>query len=406
MRKGIVILLLVTIAIMLVMAAPAFAKTGTKSGGYWAYSTTNQNFASGTTVFASATVSPHAGYSTTTGKCKVCHAVHGAGTSTNGVMAPTEKLLRSTAANSCTYCHLGTGAFATDPYAYVGPRGSWASESNYYSNDSSPPSGVVKWTLPAGGAGVQDSSAGRSGHNATHGHDNPQGVTADLKSYKGCASCHAVHGANTMMDGALKPSILKNDPAKGTTAAVNSGWGVGGSGYGSIYAPTTTQAQFCEDCHDGTKLVGPLAAGNPATTVTPIVSQADFNTYFPSCGANDATNAACHNSVQQVLGADTAGSISQFGAFNNKLHNGRSHITTNVFSNVAGGASGVGVETVYATGNSCAVCHNTPKSIPGVKQATFPHFWPSNELIQNFDRITESDGPCMNCHGGRVGVTF
>jgi Tfp pilus assembly protein FimT len=34
MRKAVIVLLLVTLAIMLVMAAPAFAKTGTKSGGY------------------------------------------------------------------------------------------------------------------------------------------------------------------------------------------------------------------------------------------------------------------------------------------------------------------------------------------------------------------------------------
>ena len=244
MKKGIVVLLLVTIAIMLVLAAPAFAKTGTKSGGYWAYNTTNQRFAYNQTtgpIYASATVSPHSGYSTTSGKCKVCHAVHGAGIATN--VNASEKLLRSSAADSCTYCHLGTGAFATDPYAYA----PWDSLSNYYSNDSGPPSPIVVWTLPAGGHGVQDASAGRSGHNATHGHDNPQGVAASLKSYKGCVSCHAVHGANTMTDGALKPNILKNDPAKGTTAAVGSGWGTGGLGYGSKYNPTTTQAEFCED---------------------------------------------------------------------------------------------------------------------------------------------------------------
>ena len=397
MKKGIVVLLLVTIAIMLVLAAPAFAKTGTKSGGYWAYNTTNQRFAYNQTtgpIYASATVSPHSGYSTTSGKCKVCHAVHGAGIATN--VNASEKLLRSSAADSCTYCHLGTGAFATDPYAYA----PWDSLSNYYSNDSGPPSPIVVWTLPAGGHGVQDASAGRSGHNATHGHDNPQGVAASLKSYKGCVSCHAVHGANTMTDGALKPNILKNDPAKGTTAAVGSGWGTGGLGYGSKYNPTTTQAEFCEDCHDGTKVVD----GSGAATA--IVTQAEFQAKFPSCGNNSSTGAACHNSVQQAI----TESIAQFGAFNNKGHNGRSHIMTTTYSSVAGSATGVDEETVYASGNGCATCHNIRKfsRTSGVLQqgATFPHFWPSNELIQNFDVISQSDAPCMNCHGGRVGVSF
>ncbi len=403
MRRSIVVLLLVTIAIMLVMAAPAFAKTGSKSGGYWAYSTTTNSFANSGITFASATVSPHAGFATTTGKCKVCHAVHGAGIAPGGVLAPSEKLLRSTAADSCTFCHLGAGAFAIDPYASRPefPE-QWASMSNYYSNDSSPPSGTPVWTL----AGVQGSAAGRSGHSATHGHDNPQGVTANLKSYRGCVSCHAVHGANTMTDLSGKPNILKNDPAKGTTAAVGSGWGILGAGYGSKYAPTTTQAEFCEDCHDGTKLVGPMVAGDPATKTTAIVSQTDFNTYFPSCGARNDTGAACHNSVQSAV----TESIAQFGAFNNAGHNGRSHIMTTNFRSIAGSATGVDTETILSAGNGCATCHNIPKysrsiGAPLQQGASFPHFWPSNELIRNFPTIAESDAPCMNCHGG-VGTAF
>lgn len=388
-------MLVVTMALVLVMAAPALAKTGTKSGGYWPYSSGAGGFLASppNTVVASAAISPHAGYSTTTGKCKVCHAVHGAGTATT--VDSSEKLLRSKAADSCGFCHLGAGAFATDPYAYA----PWDSWSNYYSNDSSPPSGVVKWTLPAGGTGVQNAEAGRSGHNATHGHDNPQGVPVSQKSYKGCVSCHSVHGANTMADGALKPNILKNDPAKGVILPEGSGWGVSGLGYGSKYAATTTQAEFCEDCHDGTKLVGPMVAGDPATKVTAIVTQTDFNTYFSNCGANSTSGAACHNSISQAVGVDTSGSIAQFGAFNNKMHNGRSHIMTTVFSNVAGSATNVSPESVYRAGNGCATCHNVPSP-------NFPHFWPSNELIQNYDYITNSDAPCMNCHGGRVGVTF
>ena len=69
-------------------------------------------------VIASPSVSPHSGYSTTTGKCKVCHAVHGAGSTdvTGTTLNATEVLLRSTKANACEFCHLTGGTFAMDPY--------------------------------------------------------------------------------------------------------------------------------------------------------------------------------------------------------------------------------------------------------------------------------------------------
>lgn len=387
---------------MLVMAAPAFAKTGTKSGGYWPYNATANQFIGAGTNWASATVSPHSGYTINTGKCKVCHAVHGAGITTadQTAMQPSEKLLRSTANDACNFCHLTAGAFAMDPY--YDPNSFLAdghtvnpSITNYYSNDSSPPTGVPVWTLN----GVQDSSAGRSGHNATHGHDNPQGVTADLKSYKGCVSCHSVHGAQTMGTGQF---ILKNDPAKGVTAAEGNGWGTGGTGYGSKQAPTTTQIEFCEDCHDGTKLVPTTGAA------IPIVSQADFNKYFPSCGVTNTTGSLCHNSVQTTI----TESVAQFGAFANYGHNGRSHTMVangDIDPAIAGTDTRVTVEGLTAQTNSCATCHNVRKynATQGFNQgATFPHYAKTNELISGWAAISQSDNPCMNCHGGRVGVNF
>ncbi len=305
----------------------AAAHTSTKSGGYWPYDPKTQVFIGSGVVQASPTISPHAGYSTTTGKCKVCHAVHAAGMTDEAgtALLPSEDLLRSTDANACTFCHLTGGTFAMDPY-FDPTDPVNTSIANYYSNDSAPPTGTTKWNLN----GVSDSSAGRSGHSATHGHDNPQGVAAQFKSYKGCVSCHAVHGANTMGQGEF---ILKNDPAKGVTAAVGSGWG-GGTGYGSKQAPTTTQIEFCEDCHDGTKLVASDGA------VTPIVSQADFDTYFPSCGSNDASGAVCHNSVQNSI----TQSVAQFGAFANYSHDGRSHIMTQELDDIAGSVTSIGAE--------------------------------------------------------------
>lgn len=402
MRRSILVLLLVTMVIMLLMVAPAFAKTGTKSGGYWAYSAAGQEFYADIHghyyVFASDTDSPHSGYSTTSGKCKVCHAVHGAGITTTDqtAMQPTEKLLRSTAADACVFCHLGAGAFATDPYA----GGPYDSYMNYNGNENNT-------TFPWGGADVA-----RSGHFKTHGHDNPQNITGQtvVKSYKGCVSCHSVHGANTMVNSLGKPNILKNDPARGVTdfqdalgspIQASQGWGAGGQvtvggvtynqpaleGYGSHEGPVKNQMEFCEDCHDGTK-VNPIAGAD-----IPIVSQAAFNSYFPSCGVRNDTGALCHNSVQTAI----TESVAQFGAFNNTMHNGRSHImtTSDRFSDTAKPLTEVNM--LSKDGNGCATCHNV---------AAFPHFGVdsngttlNNELITGYAHITESDQPCMKCHG-------
>jgi hypothetical protein len=430
-RKGVIILLLVTVAIMLVMAAPAFAKTGTKAGGYWPYSadfegtgewafygdvryiqppaTTAAEHSLEMAGDATPPGSPHAGLPTSTGKCKVCHAVHGAGIATNLNATTndvvTEKLLRSTAADACVFCHVAFGSFAPDPYntPILLADGITLSTSlqNYNSNENNA-------AYPFG-----DARYARSGHNASHGHDNPQTVPAGgSKSYRGCVSCHSVHGANTI---AGSENILKNDPAKGTTSQAATGWGAGGAGqdpnrgYGSHEGPVTTQAEFCEDCHDGTKL-DPIVGAN-----IPIVTQASFNTAFPSCGASDATSGSwfgvtCHNSVQGGI----TESIAQFGAFNNPMHNGRSHIMTTVRdavaqdgSSIAGGPSGVPVDGVTAPTNGCTLCHDVNQDINNLAGgATFPHFGGnSNELIRNFPNILRPDQVCRRCHSG-VGTTF
>lgn len=407
MRRSILVLVIVTVVIMLAMVAPALAKTGTKSGGYWAYSTGAQSFGAdihghfypypehGDTNVATQDT-PHAGYYTTTGKCKMCHAVHGAGmTDTAQTAVTTEKLLRSTASGACEFCHLDTG-FAVDPYA----GGGHSSTMNYNGNENNT-------AFPWGAADVA-----RSGHFKTHGHDNNERLNPTVKSYKGCVSCHSVHGANTMGAG---ENILKEDPAKGVTNSfgwvVNAGvvtTSTASTAFGSKAGPVTTQAEFCEDCHDGTKLVA--ANGSVAKT---IVSQADFNKAFDSCGAS-TTGTLCHNSVQTSIYE----SVAQFGAFNNKMHDGRSHIMT---TGGQFGATGVDVETIFASGNGCATCHDVQKynrSIGGQQGATFPHFGltktatdgfaddtPTNELITHYDDITAADGPCLKCHGG-VGTQY
>ena len=382
---------------MLVLVAPAFANTGTKSGGYWPYSTTYNVFyaVDGTSdVIASPAVSPHSGYSTTTGKCKVCHAVHGAGSTdpTGTTLNATEVLLRSTKAGACEFCHLTGGTFAMDPY-YNTTFGT-SSLANYHGNGngwvSATMGGATNWFTQAGGASGTQYTVAQSGHNAGHSHAGP--------GYQGCNSCHAVHGANTMAPGDF---ILKNDPAKGVIALVGSGYADGaGMGYGSISAPATTQEQFCSDCHDGTKVV-------KTSGTTAIVSQTDFDTYFPSCKGS-----SCHNSISPTVTANNT----QFGVSANTGHNGRSHIMTTAydaaFADAATGkASSAGITAAF---NGCQTCHNV-QIWDGVSMAqnTFPHWSPSNELIPNMSSLTAIDKVCLECHdnlGGDitkgVGKTF
>ena len=396
MRRGILVVVLVTIAVMLLLVAPAFANTGTKSGGYWPYSTTYNVFyaVDGTAdVIASPSVSPHSGYSSTTGKCKVCHAVHGAGSTdvTGTTLNATEVLLRSTKANACEFCHLTGGTFAMDPY-YNTTFGT-SSLANYHGNGNgwvaATMGGGTNWFTTAGGAGATQYTVAQSGHNAGHSHAGP--------GYQGCNSCHAVHGANTMGTGAdAGKFILKDDPAKGVTANVGSSYldagAVGRMGYGSISAPATTQEQFCSDCHDGTKVV-------KTSGTTAIVSQTDFDTYFPSC-----KSAGCHNSISPTITVNNT----QFGASANTGHNGRSHIMTTTYNAAyaiaaSGKTSSAGITAAF---NGCQTCHSVD-IWDGVSMAqnTFPHWSPSNELIPSMSSVTAIDKVCLECHTD-VGVTF
>ncbi|MDA3936574.1 MAG: hypothetical protein PF636_06895 [Actinomycetota bacterium] len=113
---------------------------------------------------------PHQNYTLTTEKCAVCHSVHAAAASnaaagvfaTDAISATqTEMLLRSSDADACTYCHITTNVAGLQIYNGVA--------TNYTTDDS-------------------------YGHNGS--------------SHASCASCHAVHGADTF-DGYIGGKILK-----------------------------------------------------------------------------------------------------------------------------------------------------------------------------------------------------
>jgi hypothetical protein len=150
--------------------------------------------------FAADTATPHSGYSQSTAKCEVCHAIH---------RAPT----------------LGTGTYATtDLSATYGATATAVSSSRY---SSSP------WTAEASTQMLLRSSTARAclychvtslPTNKMFGGDTTLNIVGDTAlgwgqfyaHTTGCTGCHAVHGAYTFAsaDGSLNKYILKYQGVK------------------------------------------------------------------------------------------------------------------------------------------------------------------------------------------------
>lgn len=118
MRNLTKVLLLVALAalVLVALAAPAFA------GGYLRWTAVSALPGQGT--------SPHGGYSSSTVKCQVCHAVHYA---QNGG----QLLLQDTVANACNYCHVGGAGGYTQVYGGVPANAvgsNFANAHNFYNN--------------------------------------------------------------------------------------------------------------------------------------------------------------------------------------------------------------------------------------------------------------------------------
>lgn len=121
MYKNIVIVVLGATFAALTFATPALAGWGS---GFVSWADV-----AGTTENGSAT-SPHGGYSTTTIKCAVCHAVHNA--SSSG-----QVLLRSSVAEACTYCHIDLmGSAETTVYEGIMTNYTVETEYGHQSYDS------------------------------------------------------------------------------------------------------------------------------------------------------------------------------------------------------------------------------------------------------------------------------
>lgn len=152
---------------------------------------------------------PHSGYTTSTRKCGVCHSVHKA-------VATGQLLLRSSAEDACTYCHV-TGSTGL-VVVYGGDADNYTIEDN-------------------------------------HGHQSPA---------VSCISCHAVHGANTFRgDASIKilrawniQETLVADLAGGDVDAIIDGVGPldpdlndGYSWPGMWDTRDVVDAAFCTQCH-------------------------------------------------------------------------------------------------------------------------------------------------------------
>lgn len=162
---------------------------------------------------------PHSGYTTTTTKCAVCHAVHYAATAgstwtsaTNPWTAGsenTEMLLRSSVANACNYCHITTSIGGVQLY---------------------------------GGQVAVYNTSSPFAHN-----------------FAGCTECHAVHGANTYA-GANVAKILRQNPnGQSIQAEVLTSTNPSTSTIVPLYADAAAafadgnkynqQVAFCSSCH-------------------------------------------------------------------------------------------------------------------------------------------------------------
>jgi len=158
--------------------------------------------------------SPHGYFSSSSNKCRVCHAVHEANSDSWRLLRATDKV------SECTVCHGNTGLTLKRPYG-----------AKTYSIRG-------EHTLTTGAITIPDSSGSIS-----------------LGSGLGCNNCHSVHGANTLISYGVDDSadwdakILRRNPnndlkilAIGVTGAAD-----------STTVDTVINAKhsnFCADCHD------------------------------------------------------------------------------------------------------------------------------------------------------------
>ncbi|KAF0208450.1 MAG: hypothetical protein FD171_933 [Actinobacteria bacterium] len=206
--------IVVALAVALALSFAGVAMARPNGNIYIEWSATGAN---------AAVPTPHAGYTTGTSKCAVCHSVHYAATSaftwpdTAGTGAnawtsgsePTEMLLRSSVGNACNYCHIQTAVGGVQLYGGIAAN---YTVSNSFAHNSSSAS---------------------------------------------CAGCHAVHGAGTFQGGnvtkilrvradrPIQPEVIG---AAGGNAAITAVF-AGQAAAVSSANKYLQQVAFCSQCH-------------------------------------------------------------------------------------------------------------------------------------------------------------
>ncbi len=194
--------LVVGIAAVLMLASASAAIADTGSSGYQAWSTGLPGNLGST--------SPHGGYSTTTVKCAVCHAVHNAGIFNAGSSGgAAEILLQTNVADACEYCHMNLASGYSQVYGGVA--------SNYNGGDVS---------------------------NAHNWYEVSPGVWSGVT----CNKCHQVHAANQAMtlNPYLTQKLLRGSK---TTSALDPKYDELAGAPTALDSPDTALTKWCTSCH-------------------------------------------------------------------------------------------------------------------------------------------------------------
>jgi predicted CXXCH cytochrome family protein len=304
---------------------------------------------------------PHNGYTTSTTKCAVCHAVHKA-------PADGELLLRTTVGEACVYCHIDTDLGVIQIYD--------GKSSLYYADNK-------------------------------NNHSRDGGAP--------CSGCHSVHGANTYGT-KLTTKILKRLPIQpellqffaGEDSATPNpdmlyeavGDPVNDRMYGGHpyeweewgWTSGVQQTAFCTGCHP----YYTRASEDPITTNRMIVDGAI---------STDTRTFASHPMKRQWNGLELNGDW--------------------IFSFEASGSTLpiVGTRVARMSTNGCYRCHGENEDTnlsPGVQESSFPHYSTHRERFLMSSDVggnwlpdtpdSRQDGTCFYCHswdwGTPEGVGF
>lgn len=349
--------------------------------------------------------SPHGNFSTTSNKCKTCHAVHGA-------LSDSFRLLKDVSrVEECNYCHMG-------------PAG--ASSRRLYALDDLGFSVRGEHTL--GSTQVPDSDVnGGSKYGLLPDRGGPYSASSEQVLY--CYACHSVHGAFTIQnDSQWASKILRQDPAanggnadnglldylRGSILTREDGETVDMSAMDpndlddflmkdALDSGAQVKAAFCGDCHN---------------------KNYNFRMNIESAGVDFRLA----NGVNNVIGQDYT--------LNRQTH----PMNDNQFLDVAGGAGTLGETRVSKSGFTvewCGVCHTGEANYgvggldpwgTGYIVVGFPHQSKGNKLFEKgfgddgievpvssrdatqtndaYESVDNMDWVCMQCHENLVGETF